>query len=168
MAEKLRLMVRRSVLSDPHLWIAFALAVVYLLLRILREVGWLPWEIPSEGLLFVITICIISIVADRLKLGDEIRDNGEKLGRIADSLFDKKVCLRSRPSTPQEYHYLWGGFKGKYYVYNPAYRVDENTGEDEIVKIFLHRYQDPYFEGARYLFLTKDDAARRTSRPSGD
>jgi hypothetical protein len=150
--------LRRSVLSDPHLWIAFAAAVIFLLLSILHELGWIPWEPRSEGLLIVITICIIALVADRLKEGDEVRGNAEKLGQIENSLLDKRVALRGRPSTPEEYDYLWGGYSGKYYVYNPSYRVDRNTGEDEIVKILVHRYQNPSFERARYLFLTKDES----------
>jgi hypothetical protein len=149
-------LLRRSILSDPHLWVAFAAAVVFLLLRVLHELQLIPWEVPSEGLLMVITFCIIMLVADRLKEGEDVRENAEKLRVIEHAVHDKRVALRGRPSTPEDYDYLWGGYSGKYYVYNPSYRVDRNTGEEEIVKILVHRYQNPSFEKARYLFLTKD------------
>jgi len=157
---KRKLSIRRSILADPHLWIAFAAAIIFLLMDLLHEVKWLPWELPPEGLLIVITICITMLVADRLKEGEEVKENAEKLNRIANSLFGKGVNLRRRPSTQEEYDYLWGGYTGKYYVYNPSYRVDKNTGEEEIVEIFVHRYQNPRFERARYIFLTKDDPGK--------
>ena len=33
--------------------------------------------------------------------------------------------------------------------------MDTNTGKDEIARILVRRYQNPAFETARYLFLTK-------------
>jgi hypothetical protein len=158
---KRKLNFQRSLLSDPHLWIAFAAAIIFLLMEFLHELKWLPWEPSPEGLLMVITIVIIALVADRLMEGEEVKENSEKLGRIANSLFGKGASLRRRPSTQEEYDYLWGGYTGKYYVYNPSYRVDQNTGADEIVKIFVHRYQNSRFERARYIFLTKDDPGER-------
>jgi hypothetical protein len=54
-----------------------------------------------------------------------------------------------------------GGFTGTYWVYNPSYQVDKIANEEqEIVKMFIHRYQNPQFEKARYLFLTKDDSGK--------
>jgi hypothetical protein len=140
--------LRRSVPSDPHLWFAFVVAAVYFLAEILHVAN-----IPSEVLTYVIMICILTIVADRLKSSDEVRENSSKLCRIADSTFDKRVALRRRPSTPDEYESLWGGYTGIYYAYNPAYRLDKATGLEEVAKIFVHRYQNPFFKKAMYLFL---------------
>src|ERR1043165_4187724 len=149
--------LRRWLPADPHLWIAFVAAAVFLLTEILH---WLPWfhvsEVSEMGVLIVIMISILTLVADRLKEADQNRENTERLGRVADYVSDLQgVSLRTRPSTPEEYESLWGGFTGNYYVYNPAYRVDEDTGEQEIVSILARRYQDPRFRKAQYLFLTK-------------
>jgi hypothetical protein len=156
--------LRRSIISDPHLWIAFTAAFILLLMDLLHVFKLLARAVPHEGLLIVITFCIMTLLVDRLREGEQIREqvqeNAEKLGRIANSVFDKRIALRSRPSTPEEYAYLWGGYTGMYYVYNPSYQVDKYTDEDEIVKIFIHRYQNPHFEKARYIFLTKDDSGK--------
>lgn len=154
--KSIRGFLRRSIISDPHLWIAFVAAAIFLLMDFLHALKWLQWEVPAEGLLIVITFCIITLLGDRLWEGEQVRENVEKLGRIANSIFDKRVALRSRPTTGEEYADLWGGYTGKYYAYNPSYRVDKNTGEKEIVNILLHRYRNPHFDEARYLFLTKD------------
>ena len=45
-------------------------------------------------------------------------------------------------------------------MYNPSYQVDKIADEEEIVKMFIHRYRHPHFEKARYLFLTKDDSGK--------
>src|SRR5215813_5689800 len=149
---RLAVFLRRWLPADPHLWIAFVAAAVFLLTEILH---WLPWfhvEVPVMGVLIVIMICILMLVADRLKEADQARENTEKLHRIANYVSDLKgVALRTRPSTPEEYEYLWGGFTGNYYVYNPSYRVDEDTGEKEIVNILSRRYQDPRFVKAQYF-----------------
>jgi len=162
---RLAVFLRRWLPADPHLWIAFVAAAVFLLTEILH---WLPWfhvEVPVMGVLIVIMICILMLVADRLKEADQARENTEKLHRIANYVSDLKgVALRTRPSTPEEYEYLWGGFTGNYYVYNPSYRVDEDTGEKEIVNILSRRYQDPRFVKAQYLFLTKDIAGQNDLR----
>jgi hypothetical protein len=155
--------LRRWLPADPHLWIAFVAAAVFLLTEILH---WLPWfhvsEVSEMGVLIVIMISILTLVADRLKEADQSRENTERLGRVADYVSDLQgVSLRTRPSTPEEYESLWGGFTGNYYVYNPAYRVDEDTGEQEIVSILARRYQDPRFRKAQYLFLTKDVAGQK-------
>ncbi len=157
---KRKLNFKRSFLSEPHLWVAFAAVIIFLLLDLLHEFRWLPWELPEQGLLFVIIFCIAMLVTDRLKESEEVKENSEKLARIAGSLFGKGVSLRPRPSTQEEYDYLWGGYTGKYYVYNPSYRVDKDTGEKEIVEIFTRRYENPGFERARYIFLTKDDSGK--------
>jgi hypothetical protein len=153
--------LRRSLVSDPHLWIAFAAAFLFLLSDVLGLLGVeLPFKRPEEGLLIVLTICILTLVGDRLKEGEQVHHDSEKLAAIAGSVFGKGVMLRRRPTTREEYDYLWGGYTGRYHVYNPSYKVDTNTGEDEIAKILTRRYQDPQFERARYLFLTKDDAGK--------
>ncbi len=158
--ESTKKILRRYIPSDPHLWIAFVAAAAFLLMELLHWLDWLHLEVPSNGVLIVIMIFILTLVADRLKEGDQVRENTKKLGRIAHSIFDKRVALRHRPSTQEEYDYLWGGYTGFYYVYNPSYQVDKNVGEEEIMKILLHRYQDPHFDRARYLFLTKDDSGQ--------
>src|ERR1044072_4249491 len=105
---------------------------------------------------------ILTLVADRLKEADQSRENTERLGRVADYVSDLQgVSLRTRPSTPEEYEYLWGGYTGNYYVYNPSYKVDEDTDPEEIAKILTRRYQDPRFVRAHYLFLTKDDDGQK-------
>ena len=154
--------LRRWVPADPHLWIAFVAAAVFLLMEILHWLPWLHLEVPLEGVLIVIMICILTLVADRLKEADQVRENAEKLGRIANSvLVMRGITLRIRPSTPEEYEYLWGGYTGNYYVYNPSYKVDEDTDPKEIAKILTRRYQDPRFVKAHYLFLTKDDDGQK-------
>jgi len=150
----------RSIPADPHLWVAFVAVFVFLVMDALHSFGWLPWELPPTGLLIVITICLTMLLADRLKEGDETKQEAQKLSRVYECVLEKSAGLRHRPSTREEYDYLWGGFTGKYYVYNPSYRVDTYAGEEEIVKIFLFRYQNPAFEGARYIFLTQEAAGQ--------
>lgn len=156
--------LRRSILSDPHLWIAYVAAATFMLWHLLHALKWVSKEAPPEGLLVITTLGILTLVADRLWEGEQIREqvqeNTEKLAMIAHSVFDKRIALRSRPSKSEEYAYLWGGYTGTYYVYNPSYQVDKYTDEDEIVKVLIHRYQNPHFEKARYLFLTKDDSGK--------
>jgi hypothetical protein len=152
--------LKRSIPSDPHLWIAFTAAIIFLLLDILHVLKWSPLEVPPEGLLILIVFCIVALVADRLKEVEKAREDSEKLGRITNSLSDKKVVLRNRPSSAEDYAYLWGGYTDVYRVYNPSYRVDNVNDKDEIVKILIHRYQNPRFEKAQYVFFTKDDSGR--------
>jgi len=135
-------------------------ASVIILMELLHWVELLHLTIPSTGVLTVIMIFIVMLVTDRLKEGDQVRENAEKLGRIAHSIFDKRMALRTRPLVQEEYDYLWGGYTGNYYVYNPAYKVDENIGEGRIVDILIRRYQDPLFVKAQYLFLTADVAGQ--------
>ena len=59
------------------------------------------------------------LLADRLKVAEQERGNQERLTRITNLLLDKSAALRSRPSATEEYDYLWGGYTGRYYVYNP-------------------------------------------------
>jgi hypothetical protein len=161
LVENIKRFLRRSIPSDPHLWIALVGASVFLLMEILHWLEWLTIGASYTGVVIVIMILIISLVADRLKEGDQVRENAEKLGKIAQSMFDKKVALRGRPSSREEYDYLWGGYTGNYFVFNPSYRVDKNIGKEEIVKLLLHRYQAPHFGKARYLFLTKDEFGKQ-------
>jgi hypothetical protein len=137
-------------------------AAIFLLLEFL---DWLPWfevKVPLERIVIVIMTCILMLVADRLKEADQARENTEKLSRIDDSVSHLRgITLRIRPSRPEEYEYLWGGFTSDYYVYNPSYRVDETIGDKEIVETLTRRYQNPEFGRAHYLFLTGDAAGQK-------
>jgi len=150
----------QSIPSDPHLWVAFFAVFVFLVMDTLHALKWIPWELPPSGLLIVITLCIAILLGDRLKEGNAARQDSQRLSRVYECVEEKAAGLRRRPSTREDYDYLWGGFTGKYYVYNPSYNVDQYTGEEEIVKIFLYRYQNESFEEARYLFLTQDAAGQ--------
>ena len=153
--------LRRSFPEDPHLWITFLFFIGFGVVAASHEaLGWPP-EIKPEGYLAIISVGVMMLLADRLKVAEQGRENQERLTRITNLLLDKSAALRSRPSAPEEYEYLWGGYTGRYYVFNPSYRVDTNTGNDEIAKIFVRRYQNPAFEKARYLFLTKDAAGQK-------
>jgi hypothetical protein len=164
--------LRRSFPEDPHLWITFLSFIVFFVVVASHEaVGWPP-EIKHEGYLAVISVGVIMLLADRLRVKDQEREHQERvaeqerehqerLTRITNLLLDKSAALCNRPSTREEYDYLWGGYTGRYYVYNPSYRVDTNTGNDEIARILVRRYQNPAFEKARYLFLTKDAAGQK-------
>ena len=106
--------------------------------------------------LSVVMICIIMLVVDRLREGDQTRANTERLRRLEQSTFGTGIALRPRPGKSADYEYLWGGYTGNYHVYNPSYKPDKEIGETEIVKIFVRRYQNPLFVKAEYLFLTSD------------
>jgi len=150
--------LKRVVDVDSHLLGVYAVLLVFVLLESLHAAKLVSREVPTWVLLGVVTWGVMTLVADRLKESERVEEDSAKLGRIAESVFDKKAELRRRPSTPEEYDYLWGGLKGRYYVYNPSYRVDKNI-EDGIIKIFVHRYQSTDFQ-ARYLFLTKDQSGQ--------
>lgn len=159
MAGKLR-SLQRLIPSDPHLWIALVVAAIFIVLEILQKLHGLGE--PLMVGLSVIMICIIMLVADRLKEGDKVWekvcDNTEKLARIAQSTSNRcEIALRSCPKKAEDYDYLWGGYTKTYYVYNPSYKVDTRTGKDQTVQTFMRRYQHPRFDKAQYLFLTQDD-----------
>jgi ribosomal protein S18 acetylase RimI-like enzyme len=147
--------LRRSIPADPHVWAALVAAIIIIVLDL---TGMLPGE-PSQRILIVVTIFFIFLVCDRLKEANEARTITRKLETLHQSTFDKRVALCPCPSTanPTEYRYLWGGYTGTYDVYNPSYRVDRETGEDNVVEILLQRYRDKKFLLARYIFLTKGD-----------
>ena len=152
--------IKRIVTSDFHLWITLATAVGYFFVKFLNELKWLDWEPSSEGLLVIITFCLAALLIDRLwegeKLWEKVCDNTEKLTFLERTSLHKEIALRLRPETPPDYDYLWGGYTGNYYAYNPSYKLDKQTGESEVVDIFVHRYQNPHFGKAQYLFLTHD------------
>lgn len=176
--------IQPSILDDPHLWIAFVLAAIFVGMEILHVFNKLEEGPALHIALSVIVICILTLAADAIKKGrrdredsktlgridrklDDIdaggrkreeqeRENYEKLSRLVGTLSDQKAALRKRPSRQDEYDNLWGGFTGSYDVYNPSYNVDQITGVEDILKTFVTRYQDPRFDRARYIFLTKD------------
>lgn len=154
----------RRIISDPHLWIIYILAVGFLLWHLLHALGWVAQEAPHDGLLLFTTVGILTLVGDRLWEGEQIKEqaqeNTKKLAMISQVLLDKRIALRSRPSESEDYAYLWGEYTGNYRVYNPSYRVDTIVNEDEIVKILLDRYRNPNFKEARYVFLTGDKAGQ--------
>jgi len=153
--------LRRSFPEDPHLWITFLFFILLGVMAIAHEaLGWTP-EVKPEAYLVGISIGVTMLLADRLKVAEQEREFRASLTQITNLLLDKSAALRQRPSTREEYDYLWGGYTGRYYVYNPSYRVDSNAGDDEIARILVHRYQNPAFEKARYLFLTRDDAGQK-------
>lgn len=148
--------LRGSIPADPHLWIALVAAAIIMLMELLHRFEWLQVEV----VLSVIMLCILMLAWERLKERNQVRENAKTLDSIAHSVFDKRMALRTRPLAQDEYDYLWGGYTGNYYVYNPAYKVDENIGEKRIVDILTRRYQDPLFVQAQYLFLTGDVAGQ--------
>lgn len=185
--------IHRRILNDPHLWIAFGLAVIFIGMEILHVFNKLKEGPALHWALTVIVICIVMLAADGLKKEERGREDSATLGRIVNTLdgiaadggkreeleretfeklsrlvvalSDKKVALRKRPSKPEEYDCLWGGFTGSYNVYNPSYKVDQYTGDEDIATILARRYQNPHFDKARYIFLTGDvpgqDALKR-------
>lgn len=154
--------VLKRLREDVHLWLVYIVAVVFVLWHLLHALQWIHLEPPEHGFLFFAVIGILTLAADRIWETEETKEQVEaittKLSTAYEALLDKRVSLRSRPSESQEYAYLWGGYTGSYRVYNPSYRVDNQVKEDEIVNLLVHRYRDPNFEEARYLFLTGDDA----------
>lgn len=154
----------RRLASDPHLWIIYVLAISFLAWHLLHALGWISQEVPHEGLLILTTVGILTLTGDRLwesgETKEQAQENSKRLSMISQAFLDARVALRGRPSESEEYAYLWGGYTGCYRVYNPSYRVDENVTEDEIVKLFVHRYGNPNFHQARYIFLTEDAAGQ--------
>ena len=165
--------VLKRLREDVHLWLVYILAVVFLLWHLLHALHWIPLEPPEQGFLFFAVISILTLAADRIWETEETKERVEeiraetreqvkeittKLSRVYQGFFDRRISLRDRPSQSEEYDYLWGGYTGIYRVYNPSYRVENQVKEDEIVKIFVDRYQDSNFKEARYLFLTGDEA----------
>jgi hypothetical protein len=53
--------LRRSIISDPHLWIAFVVLFIFLALDLLHALHWLPWEVPQEGLFSPFGLCHIHV-----------------------------------------------------------------------------------------------------------
>lgn len=148
--------------ADPHLWIALAIAPIFIIMEILQVFHLLGEQVSIMVGMTIIMICIITIVADRLKESAQNRKNADRLRIVASSISElTRVALRKCPSTPEEYDYLWGGYTGTYRVYNPSFRVDEETGKNETVKLYLDRYRNQQFDKARYLFLTHDASGKK-------
>ncbi|MDQ3803156.1 MAG: hypothetical protein M3416_04805 [Acidobacteriota bacterium] len=154
--------LRRVSFSDPHLWLAFVAAAISMLWYFLYKFKLTQGEVSLEGYVFVITLGIFALVLERLREGEQLKENTNKLNSIYNSLFDKRasLCRRPSPSQPEAYAYLWGGYTGTYFAYNPSYKVDEFANEEKIVSFFIDRYQDPSFKEARYLFLTGDASGK--------
>jgi hypothetical protein len=152
--------IRHHVYSDPHLGVAFAAGIIVLLWETLHKIDLVGSDVSPTAYLFSMMICIFSLVVDRFKGGKQNQRNSNKLAKIYQTIFDKKAALYRHPRQAQEYDNLWGGYTGRYYVYNPAYTLDVNVGEEDVVKIFLHRYRNPLFEKAQYLFLTGDESGK--------
>lgn len=152
--------VRRIFISDPHLSLAFVAAAIVVLWHFLHILKVTDEDVPVDGLLIVITYGIFALSLESSRESYKATKNAKKLDSIYQSFSGTRVALRSRPSKAEEYGYLWGGYTGLYCVYNPSYKVDRVSDEEEIVKIFIHRYQDPNFRQARYLFLTGDECGR--------
>ena len=159
MHDKMRA-VTKYMPKDPHLWCALVAGCVFLILEILR-VHWVSDElVPVVGMSIVI-VCLVVLIADRLKESNDARENADRVTRIFHSTFHKRVTIRNCPCDPEGYDDLWGGFTGDYFVYNPSYNVDDSMGTDETAKIFLQRYRHPRFGKAKYLFLTKDHEGQK-------
>jgi hypothetical protein len=155
--KKITSFLKHSIPSDPHLWIALALAPVFIAMEILKMFDRLGEQVALTVGLIIIMICIITLVTDRLKDSGQVQKNAAMLCSIKNSVSElTRVTLRKCPSKNEEYSYLWGGYTGTYCVYNPSYRLDQELDRNQTVKIFIKRYQNPDFEKARYLFLTKD------------
>jgi hypothetical protein len=157
---KLLRFMRDSVPADPHLWIAFAAAAGFLLFEMLGLLEGAELD-KTKGVQLIIMIAILSLTVDGLKTGKERRQSAETLERLAERTNDKRVALRRRPANRQDYFYLWGNFAGRYCAYSPAYRVENITGEDKILPVYVQRYQDPDFERADYIFLTGDERGQQ-------
>ena len=93
---------------------------------------------------------------DRGKLNDRLDKHNAILRRVAELSFKGKAGLWPRPTKHEDYENLWGGFTGKYDVFNPSYHVDEGTGKEEVADLMVERYKSDEFKRARYLFLTND------------
>jgi hypothetical protein len=153
--------VLSTIARDPHLWIALVAAAAFLLMDIGDLVHWSPSAPPPKGVLVVIMLCIVMIVADRLKHSEQVRDNAKRLERLASAIYDDRVALQKRPMNGEDAQKMWAGFTGRYAAYNPSYRLQSLVGDDHVYAILVDRFRDPRFEHARYIFLTGDDLGRR-------
>jgi hypothetical protein len=145
------------VLHDPHLVLAAGIAGYYVCLHLLDK------EVPQQGAFILVMMMVLFLVINELRRSyerlteeDRLETCSATMARVAEAFFDKRVALRARPSKPEDYAYLWGGYTGTYNVYNPSYHVEEGAGKAKVIQIMAERYMNPKFEQARYVFLTGD------------
>jgi hypothetical protein len=148
--------LKLSLLSEPHLWIAVLSAIAFFVMELLHLWHWPAWMDPLRGVVHIVMVCILAIAVDRLKEGETTRQNTERIRRIEDAAFTERSALYRRPRHPEEFDRLWGGFTGDYCAYNPSYRLEELSGDDYVMSLLLQRFRNPLFTKARYLFLTHD------------
>jgi hypothetical protein len=150
--------LKHSLLSEPHLWIAVLSAIAFFVMELLHLWHWPAWMDPLRGVVHIVMVCILAIAIDRLKEGEATRHNTERIRRIEDAVLAEHAALCSRPRLPSEFDKLWGGFTGTYCAYNPSYRLEELSGDDYVISLLLQRFRSPLFHKARYVFLTHDRA----------
>jgi hypothetical protein len=150
--------LKNSLLSEPHLWIAVLSAIAFFMMELLHLWDWPVWMDPLRGVVHIVMVCILAIAADRLKEGEATRHNTERIRRIEDAVLAEHSALCSRPRHPHEFDEMWGGFTDIYCAYNPSYRLEELSGDDYVVSLLVQRFRNPLFRKARYLFLTHDRA----------
>jgi hypothetical protein len=102
--------------------------------------------------------------AGERKKSDEIAEHLKRVEDRVTALSDGYGTLTPPPRDDDEYSRLWGGFKGKYYAYNPAFELERNTGlghhKKLVERVFLPRYKDGNTL-AYYLFFTGDEHGRK-------
>jgi hypothetical protein len=136
--------------------------VVALAAAALNILGLLTDSQLLPAVLTAVALLAITEVTASVEISEE-RTEVQSVFSIVDRLerlYSKSnVVLAKYPETFEQYYDLWGGFEDNYYVYNPAYRVEQRPGlssEELIERVYVARYRNRKFDKAHYLFLTGD------------
>jgi hypothetical protein len=125
-----------------------------------------------EILLPLMAVVLTSIALDLLIYNFSRDKDRESMSNIRDALRRieetqaRNIRMVRTPSEADEYIELWGGFEtDEYIAFNPSFHLEKkysDPGQEEIVKkVFVSRYQNEEFKGARCLFFLRDDAGKQ-------
>lgn len=156
----------RSILDhirdDVHLWIALVVAAGLIASELWGLVLHNEKFEEVRTVLLVMMVAILCLTIDGLRTGKQRRQMVTSLGYLEQASIEKRVALYRPPESREDYFRLWGNFTGRYYAYSPAYRVEHQVPrQEDIIQLYVRRYQDSDFKRADYLFLTGDDEGRK-------
>lgn len=149
--------------KEPHLLIGVIALVAVGVLELMQAIGQVEIFKNKLGFigtaLFLLNATLIAVLYENIKY-QEVQEEQTKSLKESLSKIEEKILGHRASIVPPGDKYLWDGFTGDYYVFNPSFRIDtEQYKIERLVNVYSERFKLNEFK-ARYLFLTGDDAGK--------